>query len=255
MEGKKIYFLLIILVIVIFSGCVVTVILSDREAPEITFSQAGMVEQYSDDMDIDELLKGVTAYDTQDGDVTDSLSIVNLIVLGNGENVQVTYAAKDKHNNVTSKTVKIGYSGSKNFINVSAVENDSTLESTAAESQETTSGEEQNTDAPVDVLQEGGSGDPVKINQEEVNSSGIPQIELKYTDYTIHMGTSFTTVDALDMVNTTYDEKETVSNRIVINGIGNVDVNTKGDYVLSYSVSDTEGNRSDAQKLVLHVIE
>jgi hypothetical protein len=57
------------------------------------------------------------------------------------------------------------------------------------------------------------------------------------------------------MVNATYDDKETVSNRIVINGIANVDVNQAGDYVLNYSVSDTDGNRSEIQALTVHVIE
>lgn len=254
MEGKKIYFLLVVFVIIVFSGCVISVIISDREAPEITFIEAGMVDQYSDDMETEELLKGVTAYDKQDGDVTDSLSVVNLIVLGNGESIQVTYAAKDTHNNITKKSAKIPYSGTKSFISVSSgSEDDSTPESTIP--QETTENQQENAADPETVFTVGGSGEPVKIDQEAVNASGIPQIELKYTDYTIHVGDSFSTVEALDMVNTTYDEKEAVSNRIVINGIGNIDVNTAGDYILSYSVSDTDGNRSEVQKLTLHVIE
>lgn len=57
------------------------------------------------------------------------------------------------------------------------------------------------------------------------------------------------------MVNSTLDDKEGVSNRIVINGIGNVNTNRVGEYQLVYSVSDTDGNRSEAQTLTLHVIE
>lgn len=221
MESKKIYFLLIVLVIIIFSGCVISVVVSDRKAPEITLGEAGMVSEYSDDMDTSELLAGVTAYDDRDGDVTDSVTVLNVLVLDNGEYIKVTYAAKDSHNNVAQKSAKIKYSGSKSFINVSVTEDDSEVQT-----QETTTEKET-----------------------------VPQIELKYTDYVIKAGDSFGTVEALDMVNSTLDDKEGVSNRIVINGIGNVNTNRVGEYQLVYSVSDTDGNRSEAQTLTLHVIE
>ena len=243
MESKKIYFLLIVLVIIIFSGCVISVVVSDRKAPEITLGEAGMVSEYSDDMDTSELLAGVTAYDDRDGDVTDSVTVLNVLVLDNGEYIKVTYAAKDSHNNVAQKSAKIKYSGSKSFINVSVTEDDSEVQT-----QETTT-------AGSDPTQPGGSGTPVKIDQEKVKTTGVPQIELKYTDYVIKAGDSFGTVEALDMVNSTLDDKEGVSNRIVINGIGNVNTNRVGEYQLVYSVSDTDGNRSEAQTLTLHVIE
>lgn len=67
--------------------------------PEITLGEAGMVSEYSDDMDTSELLAGVTAYDDRDGDVTDSVTVLNVLVLDNGEYIKVTYAAKDSHNN------------------------------------------------------------------------------------------------------------------------------------------------------------
>lgn len=253
MEGKKIYFLLIVLVIVIFSGCVVSVALADRKAPEITFSEAGMISEYHDDTETDELLAGVTAYDGRDGDVTDSVTVINVIVLNSGEYVKVTYAAKDSHNNVAQKSAKIKYSGTKSFINVSVTEEDSESESQEPDTEQPTTQEE--TTAPADMTQPGGSGTPVKINQEQVNTTGIPQIELKYTDYVIRVGDSFSTVEALDMVSSTYDDKEGVSNRIVINGVGNVDTSAVGKYVLGYSVSDTEGNRSEVQTLTVHVIQ
>ena len=128
MESKKIYFLLIVLVIIIFSGCVISVVVSDRKAPEITLGEAGMVSEYSDDMDTSELLAGVTAYDDRDGDVTDSVTVLNVLVLDNGEYIKVTYAAKDSHNNVAQKSAKIKYSGSKSFINVSVTEDDSEVQ-------------------------------------------------------------------------------------------------------------------------------
>lgn len=263
MEGKKLYFLLVVCVIIIFSGCVINIILTDKEPPEITISEAGKVEQFTDDMDVRELLKGVTAYDQHDGDVTDSLSVINIIVLGDKQYIQVTYAAKDKRNNVTQKSTKISYSGTKDFINISSAEDDSTIgednntkssEPSSSDEDITTEPEPQTTEPEAPVT-EGGSGTPVKIDKAAVDASGIPQIELKYTDYTIHQGEDFTTANALNIVSDTYDDSEDISNRIVINGLEEIDVNTVGDYVLGYSVSDTKGNKSEIQKLTLHVIE
>lgn len=252
MGSKRIYLLLIVCVIVIFAGCVVTVVLSDNEPPVITIHEEELVECYTDEMDVKELLAGVTAYDEKDGDVTDKISIVNMVVLGDGNQVKVTYAAQDKSNNISKQSILVNYSGTRQFIDV-----ETETDGDKKEKEETTESEteEENTTEPQPKNQEGGSGEPVKINQDVVNQTGVPQIELKYTDYTIHLGESFSTVEALDMVQTTYDEKEAVSNRIVINGLKNVDTNTLGDYVLNYSVSDTEGNRSEVQVLTLHVIE
>ena len=184
MESKKIYFLLIVLVIIIFSGCVISVVVSDRKAPEITLGEAGMVDQYSDDMDTSELLAGVTAYDDRDGDVTDSVTVLNVLVLDNGEYIKVTYAAKDSHNNVAQKSAKIKYSGSKSFINVSVTEDDSEVQTQETTTEKETVPQETTTAGP-DLTQPGGSGTPVKIDQEKVKTTGVPQIELKYTDYVI----------------------------------------------------------------------
>lgn len=263
MEGKKLYFLLIVCVIIIFSGCVISTIVTDREPPEIIISEAGRVDLFTDDMDIKELLKGVTAYDEHDGDVTASLSIVNLIVINDRQSIQVTYAASDKRNNIAQKSTKIKYSGTKDFINISLAENDTTENSTPAKSdtdtttepQETPVSAENHTTEAQSPTEEGGSGTPVKIDKAAVDSTGIPQIELKYTDYTLRKGKSFTTANALSMVNDTYDDSEDVSNRIVINGLEEIDTDTVGNYELSYLVSDKKGNRSETQKLVLHVIE
>lgn len=49
------------------------------------------------------LLNGVTAYDEKDGDVTDSIIIKGIIERTDGK-VLVSYAAKDKDNNVTVET-------------------------------------------------------------------------------------------------------------------------------------------------------
>ena len=70
----------------------------DRTAPVITLPDAELT--YTTGTNTDKLLEGVTAYDSHDGDVTDSLLIEKVTETGNGE-VIVTYAAVDSSNNVT----------------------------------------------------------------------------------------------------------------------------------------------------------
>ena len=253
MENKRLYWVLAGVIVVIFAICTTKVLLDDKEAPIITINEEVMIDAYSDGMKQSELLKGVTAYDEVDGDVTDSLEVINVVVLSNGKEIQVTYVARDTHSNISKANAKVAYEGNKAFVDVGVGE-ESTPEQQAKTEAQTT--EQPTTEQPTTpVYQLGGSGEPVKINREQVDSTGIPQIELKYTDYTIKKGQSFGSLEGLDLVNTTYDDKANVSNRIVIGNIAGVDVNTVGDYVLTYSVSDTEGNRSEGRELTIHVIE
>ena len=73
----------------------------DRTAPVITLPDTE--HTYTTGTDTDQLLEGVTAYDSHDGeqfrDVTASLLIEKVTETGNGE-VIVTYAAMDSSNNV-----------------------------------------------------------------------------------------------------------------------------------------------------------
>jgi hypothetical protein len=250
---RRIYPILIICVIGVFAACIAVMALTDNEAPAIKIDENGIIQTYADDTPEEDLLKGVSAYDAQEGDVSDSLKIMSVIVINEGENVQITYAAKDSKNNIVQETVKIPYSGNASAGDVVVSADTNKQETTEETTQEETTMEEETTLDPTKVS--GGSGEPVTIDQQAVNTSGKPAIELKYTDYTLKVGEAFTTVEALDMVNTTYDDKEAVSNRIVINGLSNVDTKTVGEYLLNYSVSDTEGNKSDIQTLKIHVVE
>lgn len=72
----------------------------DRTAPVITLPDTE--HTYTTGTDTDQLLEGVTAYDSHDGEqfnVTASLLIEKVTETGNGE-VIVTYAAMDSSNNV-----------------------------------------------------------------------------------------------------------------------------------------------------------
>lgn len=75
---------------------------TDREKPVLQFSE-NMAEVYEETMDEAELLQGVTAIDETDGDVTASVLIEKIVEASDGT-IIVTYAARDKSNNVAKKS-------------------------------------------------------------------------------------------------------------------------------------------------------
>lgn len=74
------------------------VLQSDRKPPVITF-QTDI--QYSDVLTEEELLEGVIAKDEQDGDVSDTLVIESISQNETDQVAIVSYAARDKSNNVS----------------------------------------------------------------------------------------------------------------------------------------------------------
>ena len=91
---------------VLIAVCAFFYLQMDRTAPVITLPDTE--QTYTTGTNTDHLLEGVTAYDSHDGDVTDSLLIEKVTETEKGE-VIVTYAAVDSSNNVAelSRILKV----------------------------------------------------------------------------------------------------------------------------------------------------
>jgi len=98
MEAKKIVAVVGAIDVVLLVVCLVLYLGKDRKGPEIFFDEDKQIE-YAEGMDEELLLKGVTAVDDKDGDVSDSL-LVEKVAGTNGKEVIVTYVARDEANNV-----------------------------------------------------------------------------------------------------------------------------------------------------------
>lgn len=92
-----------------FSALVVILVLNqmDTEAPVITISAE--VITYYEGSDTSALLVGVTAYDDEEGDVTDSLFVAKVVPFGDNTEAVVTYAARDSHNNISKASRTVNY--------------------------------------------------------------------------------------------------------------------------------------------------
>lgn len=98
---KKIITAALAVIVVALSALSVYVVKShDNAPPQITLPQDVIYMEGSDEA---ELLKGVTASDAVDGDVTNSVIIERTFISNDRAQIHVFYAAKDKSNNVSKK--------------------------------------------------------------------------------------------------------------------------------------------------------
>ncbi len=105
MEANRKWVILSIAIAALLIGAVVyTAINTDHEGPVINVPADDVLYKEGDDTSA--LLTSVTAIDEQEGDVTETLIIENVIPLSDDTQAKVIYAAKDSHNNIT-KTDRI----------------------------------------------------------------------------------------------------------------------------------------------------
>ena len=286
MKNKSLPMLLAMAALAILLFTVLFAMDKDKTAPEIEFSDK-CISTFGDDDDVSLLLKGVSATDKKDGNVSGTLKIQNVVVLSDEGQIIVHYSAKDNSNNVVQAQRTIEYTGTKTYIDIPIVSSDlfedeggeaemipvesSSTEKETESSSETkadtnTSGstenntdestseeetsEEETTEEPTtrEPSSEVGDVDTSPIDKAEVDATGIPQIRMEYSSLTISVGSDFNYMDPLLEW---YDDKDDVSRRVII--IGEYDVNVAGTYKLRYYVTDSDGNRSNIEDFTLIV--
>ncbi len=100
--------ILFVIISVVFGGMYVeNVVLADKTVPEITID-SDMLEVSLNAGD-EELLKGVTAYDEKDKDITDRVIVESVSNFIDEGVCKVTYAVCDNDNHVAKKSRKIKY--------------------------------------------------------------------------------------------------------------------------------------------------
>lgn len=222
---------LIVLCVALGAGTAAVVVTDDRKGPEIELPADGDVT-YEEGSDTASLLEGVTATDEKDGDVTDSLMIENIFPNDDHTSASVVYAAKDSHNNVSKATRRVNY---KVAAEDTPAENES---APAAEEpqQNDTEGTKNETDAQMEI---------------EALPAESPKLYLNTYEVTVEAGNDLDKTSYIKEMTDDADSQESLFNQIEIDG----DVNTAvpGDYTLTYHVTDSDGNRSNAAVLTVHV--
>ena len=268
MKNKGIFGAICAVDALILAGCIYLYVNQDRTAPVISFSNEKIV--YTDGMDEEELLNGVSAYDEQDGDVSYSLLIEKVSNTADGQ-VVVTYAAKDASNNVAKNSRIIMTKGMEEetgdtplpgpeMESESASETESETE-TETETQTDSSGEDDQEEeqepvqeARQDIEQENGAGaiDNEEGQAEAVRENMAPVLTLSSSSISVSAGTA--TVDwnsCIQQLTDDNDSREQLFANLVMEG--HVDLNTPGAYPVVLYTRDSAGAVSERRSVAVVV--
>lgn len=266
MKNKGIFGAVCAVDALILAGCIYLYVNQDRTAPVISFSNEKIV--YTDGMDEEELLNGVSAYDEQDGDVSYSLLIEKVSNTADGQ-VVVTYAAKDASNNVAKNSRIIMTKGMEEETGDTPLpgpemESESETESETeieTEIQTDSSGEEDQEEeqepvqeARQDIEQENGAGaiDNEEGQAEAVRENMAPVLTLSSSSISVSAGTA--TVDwnsCIQQLTDDNDSREQLFANLVMEG--HVDLNTPGTYPVVLYTRDSEGAVSERRSVAVVV--
>lgn len=224
---SKITIILFGIAAILFALCSSAVLVGDRTAPEVTAPVKDITYTEGDDYAV--LLDGVSAYDPEDGDISDKVRIYDIAVMDQGGKALVTYAVYDEAYNLGKATKVV------NYIDVPK----------ATTTEELT--EEETTEATTEAVI------PPGYEDVELTSDGAPVIALTTHYVTIKVFDDF---DPMTYVADVVDDTDTwayVYDNIEVTGDYNVYVT--GEYELSYQTTDYDGNKSNIAKLMLTVEE
>lgn len=223
----------------------------DRKPPEIQIQDADVT--YVNGSDYSELLKGVTATDNLEGDVTQNLVVEGVYPNDDGTTASVVYAVKDKKNNVRKASRIVKYQADPNSL-VSEEEEkdeqadvqDDTTENT--QFQAVGVGEKSESDS---VVKSEGEDEPDAFGDSS-SSPESPVIVLKQSTVTIKRGESVNRISYVESITDDKDDKDTLWKQIQIVG-DTFDSSTSGTYEQIYYVVDSDGNKSNEAKLTIVV--
>lgn len=287
MKTKGIVIGFCVIDIVLIAICIFLFARQDRTIPVISFSEEPVV--YSESMDEDQLLEGVTATDDADGDVSDTLVIEKIAETSDGK-VIVTYAALDSSNNVAkvSRILPVEEKQEISVPNTEVPQEESQTETTSEEANGDNSNQEEDPNAPEadangenndennDGNDNGNNDDqangtpreaqepPVVQEPEEVavgandnpdegvRENQAPIMQLSTNVLSLPAGS--TAVDWNSCIGTLSDDTDSraqLFSNIVMEG--NVDLTTPGDYPVVLYTRDSEGVESGRNTLLVHV--
>lgn len=236
----KITIALALVTILLMSISVVSFISRDTEAPEITLPEADITYEAGTDQSI--LLQGVTAYDEEDGDLSDRVRIYDIAVLEDGVRAQVVYAVYDESYNLGKASCIINYVAADKGKDVVLDATEETIEEVTEEVTE------EATEATEEEIEEDIEED---TDEEAEEDSPSPVIRLTNSEVRIEEGGRFNSLSYVESATDDEDSREYLFRNIHIDG--SYDVDTAGEYTLTYYCMDSDGNESNKAKLKLIV--
>ena len=243
---KKSVILILMGCLIITAGVAYLVYTTDRDGPVIQMDESTDLT-YTEGQDKEELLKGITAIDKKDGDVSDTLMVESVVPALSGDKATVTFVAVDKHNNVTKYQCEINYQGA------AGAENNDTEAPREDQNTETPDTEEETPEAQ----ETGGAPEAQDTTGDETEAAisqlpeGSPAFRLTEHQITLKIGTKFNYMDYIREITDDKDSREDLYRKIHVSG--EVKTSQAGTYEVSYSVTDSDGHQSNVEKLQVTV--
>lgn len=262
-QSKVPVIILAIANIVLIIVCAFMYMRMDRTEPKLEFHTVDIV--YRQNMDTAELLTGVTAYDSVDGDITDRVVIEKITENPQDHSVVVFYAVSDKAGNVTK--------ASRFFEAVfdEASEEESKIEPTFAPTSEPTPIPTSEptpvptweptpaptpvktpapTRAPAPLPEPDAEPEPTPIPAPAQMLSAAPVLTLKASQVVVGIGSGPVWVDVIETLSDDADNYETLFRNL---NVSKYDMDRAGTYQVTVYTEDSDGNQSQPQPLTIIV--
>lgn len=248
-----------IITLLLAAGCVAFGIVGalvymaeDHTAPKITIEKEDL--SYEEGEDYDALMRGVSAKDNRDGDLSDEVFVDKIVSLENGK-AMVYYGVMDQQNNVGTAQRKIDYVAAEAETSVASAEEQSEEQKNDGQASEDTQTED-NKDKKDDGENKDNEDDKNKDDKDdkkdELKPDGErPAMALTKEKMTIKAGEAFDVLSVVENAVDDKDDRSTLYQHIHVDG--KYSTRTKGTYKISYYVTDSDGNASEKQKFTLTV--
>lgn len=250
---------------------------TDKTAPEIEFTAADIV--YRENMDNAKLYEGITAYDSEDGDVTDRIVIEKTIEVREENRIVIFYAVSDKAGNVTkaSRIFNAVYTDESSLENAEDAdqfleaginaelkqdyvikdsqeggdtlsdeqEDSAFMEEPAEEASEKSTAEAETTPTPEAAKESTPEPTPTPTAD-----PSVPVLTLKVSEVTVNAGQGPAWVDVIAALSDDKDSYETLFKNL---SVSKYDKNKAGSYQVTVSTEDSDGNKSQPVPLTIIV--
>ena len=233
MKRKLLFCALGILCMAFSATAVFLVVDRDKTGPVIAVPEDGSLTYVAGE-DKKILLEGVTASDSEDGDVSDTLMIES--IRPNGDRAVVTYTAVDHSHNASKSSCVVNYQ-------------------TETEEEETIAGEKRLADSEdeAEELQENSETKAQKDVEDAIADlpKESPRFRLSQHEVMLAVGEVFDYSQYISDITDDKDSREQLYGRIRLQG--KVDTSKAGIYEISYFVVDSDKNQSNVEVLTVKV--
>ena len=229
----------------------------DRTAPKIKVDKSEKIT-YTEGEDYGKLLKGVTAQDNKDGDLTSQVFVDKVVPISKKKAV-VYYGVTDKANNVGTANREVKYQEAEPDTADTDAADTNAAEDTSGEKKKTTKKaktKKKKTDNKKKEESKAQEQTDSQQTEEQTNDTlqpngTRPAIKLVENAKTIARGTTFNALNEVADAVDDKDDRDTLFRGLHVDG--NYNVNQAGTYTLQYYVQDSEGNASDPVTFTLTV--